>query len=66
MSYEDLEEALAKRAAKEKTTLDKVKEKQGQKRSSPAPEARKPQPEIEVTWMNVVLEPSSAPVAQMY
>jgi hypothetical protein len=66
MSYEDLEEAQAKRATKEKTTLGKVKGKRGRKGKSPAPEAGSPQPEIDGTRMNVVLESWRAPVAQMY
>ncbi|KAF1935320.1 hypothetical protein EJ02DRAFT_471288 [Clathrospora elynae] len=65
MSYEDLEEARAKRAAKDRT-LGKVKGKRGGKGKSPAPEAVTPQPEIDVTRMNVVLEPWRTPVAQMY
>lgn len=39
MSYEDLEEARAKRAAKEKATAAKGKGKRGRKRKNPAPEA---------------------------
>ena len=39
MSYEDLEEARAKRAAKEKATASKGKGKRSRKRKSPAPEA---------------------------
>ena len=39
MSYEDLEEARAKRAAKEKAATGKVKGNRGRKRKSPAPEA---------------------------
>jgi hypothetical protein len=66
MSYEDLEEAQAKRATKEKTTLGKVKGKRGRKGKSPAPEAGSPQPEIDGTRMNVVLESWRVPVAQMY
>ena len=66
MSYEDLEEARAKRAAKKKTTLGKVKGKRGRKGRSPAPVAGTTQPDIDVTRMNVVLEPWRAPVARMY
>lgn len=66
MSYEDLEEARAKRAAKEKTTLSKVKRKRGRKGRSSVPEAVTPQPEIDAPRMNVVLEPWRAPIAQMY
>ena len=38
MSYENFEEARAKRAAKEKATADKGKRERGRKRKSPAPE----------------------------
>jgi len=38
MSYEDLEEARAKRTAKEKATAAKVKGKRGRKRKNLAPE----------------------------
>lgn len=38
MGYEDLEEARAKRAAKEQATADKGKGKRGRKRKSPASE----------------------------
>jgi hypothetical protein len=65
MSYEDLEEARAKRAAKEETTLSKVERKRGRKGRSSVPEAVT-QPEIDATRMNVVLEPLRAPIAQMY
>jgi len=44
MSYEDLEEARTKRAAKEKATVGKGKGKRGRKRKSPAPEAGSPEP----------------------
>jgi hypothetical protein len=66
MSYEDPEEARTKRAAKEKTTLGKAKGKRGRKGRRPTLEAGTPQPEIDVTRRNVVLEPWGAPVAQMY
>lgn len=39
MSYEDLEEARAKRAAKEEATAAKGKGKRGRKRKSATPEA---------------------------
>jgi hypothetical protein len=58
MSYEDLEEARAKRAAKEKATAGKGK--RGRKRKSPAPE---PEPEAKVARMSEVPEPAKAPVA---
>jgi hypothetical protein len=53
MSYEDLEEARAKRAAKEKATAGKGK--RGRKRKSPAPEPAK-----------APVAPWRAPVARMY
>jgi hypothetical protein len=65
MSYEDLEEARAKRAAKEKTTLGKVKGKRGRKGKSLAPEAGTPQPGTNGTRMDVVQETWRAPVAQL-
>ena len=43
MSFEDFEEARAKRAAKEKATTGKSK--RGRKRKSPAPEADSPESE---------------------
>jgi len=58
MSYEDLEEARWKRAAKEKATAGKGK--RGRKRKSPAPE---PEPEAKVARMSEVPEPAKAPVA---
>ena len=38
ISYKDLKEARAKRAAKEKATADKGKGKSGRKRKTPTPE----------------------------
>jgi hypothetical protein len=66
MSFEDVEEARTKRAAKEKTILGKVKGKRGRKGKSPAPEAGTPQPGTNGARMNVVLQTWRAPVAQMY
>ena len=70
MSYEDLEEARAKRAAKEKATAGKGK--RGCKRKSPASEPE-PEPEAKVARMSEVPEPAKAlvapwraPVARMY
>ncbi|KAF1937031.1 hypothetical protein EJ02DRAFT_357719, partial [Clathrospora elynae] len=60
MSYEDLEEARAKRAAKEKRSLSKAK--RGRKRKSPAPEAGVAEPVVQISE---VLEPWRAPVARM-
>ena len=56
MSYEDLEEARAKRAAKEKATVEKGRGKRGRKRKSPAPEEAS-----SVSTDNEVLEPGKAP-----
>ena len=67
MSYEDLEEARAKRAAKEKATAEKGKGKRGCKRKSLTPEEG-----LSVPTDNEVLEPVKfpalwrAPVARMY
>jgi hypothetical protein len=58
MSYEDLEEARAKRDAKEKATVGKGKGKRGRKRKSPAPEAG---PEAKVARMSEAPEPAKAP-----
>ncbi|KAF2177378.1 hypothetical protein K469DRAFT_603436, partial [Zopfia rhizophila CBS 207.26] len=63
MSYEDLEEARAKRAAKEKAAAGKGKGKRGRKRKSPAPEADSPEPKAKVARMSEVPEPAKAPVA---
>lgn len=56
MSYEDLEEARAKRAAKEKATADKGKRKRGRKRKSFTPEEG-----LSVPTDNEVPEPVKAP-----
>ncbi|KAL2037792.1 hypothetical protein N7G274_009517 [Stereocaulon virgatum] len=67
MSYEDLEYARAKRAAKEKAMVDKGKGKRGRKRKRPTPEEGSP-----VSMDNETLEPMKAPapwraqVARMY
>ncbi|KAI4262910.1 MAG: hypothetical protein L6R42_001926 [Xanthoria sp. 1 TBL-2021] len=58
---DELEEARAKRAAKEKTSSGKAK--RGRKRKSPAPEAGVAEP---VVQMSEALEPWRAPVARMY
>ena len=60
MSYEDLEEARAKRAAKEKTTV--CKGQPGRKRKSPGPEAEAGA-EAKVARVSKVPEPLNAPVA---
>ena len=72
MSFEDLEEARVKRAAKEKATTDKSKH--GRKRKSPAPETDSPEsetgsppePKAKVARMSEVPEPWRVPVARMY
>jgi hypothetical protein len=74
MSYEDLEEARAKRAAKEKATASKGK--RGRKRKTTAPEAGSPEPKAKVARMSEAPEPEAlvahmtetwrAPVARMY
>ncbi|KAL2036423.1 hypothetical protein N7G274_010863, partial [Stereocaulon virgatum] len=67
MCYEDLEQARAKRAAKEKATVDQGKGKRGRKRKSLMPEEGS-----SVSMDNEVLEPMKAPaswkapVARMY
>ena len=61
MSYEDIEEARAKRAAKE---VIKGKGKRGRKRKSAALEAGEPEPEV--ARMIEVPGPWRAPVARMY
>ena len=60
MSYEDLEEARAKRAAKEKPHTIVDRGKHGRKRNSLAPEA---EPETEVAQTSDVPEPATAPAA---
>jgi hypothetical protein len=62
MSYEDLNEARAKRTAKEKATAGKGK--RGRKRKSPAPEAGVLEPKTKVARMSEA-EPARAPVAQV-
>ncbi len=56
MSYEDLEEARAKRVAKEKATGDKGRGKRGRKRKCRAPEE-----DSSVSTDNEVLKPLKAP-----
>jgi hypothetical protein len=65
MSFEDIEEARATRAAKE---VIKGKGKHGRKRKSAALEADEPEPELEpeVAQMIKAPEPWRAPVARMY
>jgi hypothetical protein len=61
MSFEDLEETRAKRAAKEKTSLGKVKG--SRKRKVPVLETGAAEL---VVQMGEAAEPWKAPVAQMY
>jgi hypothetical protein len=62
MSYEDLEEARAKRAAKDAAKA-KGKGKRGRKRKSPAPEADALEPKAKVARRSEAPEPVRAPVA---
>ena len=66
MSYEDLEEARAKRAAKDAAKA-KGKGKRGRKRKSPAPEADAdaPEPKAKIARTSKVPEPPRALVTQM-
>ena len=67
MSYKDLEEARAKRAAKEKATADKGKGKRGRKRKSPAPEEGSSEPtDNEMLELVKAPAPWRALVARMY
>ena len=67
MSYEDLEEARAKRAAKEKATADKGKRERGRKRKSPAPEEGSSVPtDNEALELVKAPSPWRVPVARMY
>ena len=64
MSYEDIEEARAKRAAKEQAAAGKGK--RGRKRKSPAEEAGAPESaKAKVARMGEASEPAKAPVARM-
>ena len=58
MSYEDLSEARAKRAAKEKATASKGK--RDRKCKSPAPEAGSPEPRAKVARIRVMKSSSGA------
>jgi hypothetical protein len=68
MSYEDLEEARAKRAAKDKATAEKGKAKHVRKRKGAEQELCVPEPEpfTQLTRMSEVPELWRAPVARMY
>jgi hypothetical protein len=66
MSYEDLEEARAKRAEKEAAKEAKGKGKRGgRKRKSTASEVDAPEPKAKVARMIESREPWKAPVARM-
>lgn len=60
MSYKDLKEVRAKRAAKETANVTAGKGKRGRKRKSLTPEA---EPDAEMGRMNDVPEPATASVA---
>jgi hypothetical protein len=62
MSYEDLEEARAKRAAKNAAKA-KGKGKRGRKRKTPAPEADALEPKVKVGRISEALEPVRAPIS---
>jgi hypothetical protein len=66
MSYEDLEEARAKRAARDIATAERGKAKRGRKRKSAEQELCAPELDTEVTQKSEIPEPWRAPVAQMY
>ncbi|KAF5852433.1 hypothetical protein GGP41_007835 [Bipolaris sorokiniana] len=66
MSYEDLEEARAKRAAKEKVVAERGKAKRGRKREVAQPDSYELEPTIQVARMSEVVGPWRAPVARMY
>ena len=66
MSYEDLEEARATRAAKEKAIAERGKAKRGRKREVAKQELCVPEPVTQVARMSEVAGPWRAPVARMY
>jgi hypothetical protein len=65
MSYEDLEEARAKRADKEAAKEAKGKGKRGRKRKSTTLEADVPEPNTKVVRMSEAPAPARASVVQM-
>lgn len=65
MSYEDLEEARAKRADKEAVKEAKGKGKRGRKRKSAALEADTPEPNAKVVRMSEASAPTRASVVQI-
>jgi hypothetical protein len=62
MSYEDLEEARTKRAARDAAKA-KGKGKRGRKRKTPAPETDALEPKVKVARVSEALEPVRAPVS---
>src|SRR5437763_2488079 len=65
MSYEDLEEARAKRAEKEAAKKAKGKGRRGRKRKSATTEPDASEPKAKVARMIEASDPAMAPVAQM-
>jgi hypothetical protein len=65
MSYEDLEEARAKRAEKEAAKEAKGKGKRGRKRKTVVPEADPPEPKVKVVRISNAPEPARGSVVQM-
>jgi hypothetical protein len=66
VSYEDLEEARATRAAKEKAIAERGKAKRGRKREVAKQELCVLEPVTQVARMSEVAGPRRAPVARMY
>jgi hypothetical protein len=66
MSYEDLEEARAKRAAKEKAVAERGKAKRGRKREAAQKDLVELEPITQAARMGEVAGPWRAPVARMY
>jgi hypothetical protein len=64
MSYEDLEDTQAKRAAKDEVAASKIE--RGRKRKDAAPDASAPQPKRKVAQKNESQKPWKAPVAQIF
>jgi len=65
MSYEDLEEARAKRAEKDAAKETRGKCKRGRKRKSAALKAEEPEPNAKVVRMSEAPAPARASVIQM-
>lgn len=66
MSYEDLEEARAKRTAKEKAVAERGKAKRGRKREAAQKDLGELEPITQAAMMSEVAGPWRAPVARMY